>query len=263
MEESEFSPLLAPDIITTNTYSSAALQRRSSGPRDQRRFQRRSKIQPAATYRTPQRSPRVASTLAVPTQSNQHYSSVVQICASLPYQLLCIASPHCAPCCCLCCCLPCIRSSEFGVLERFGRFERILEPGMHAIKWPMERVAGRVSVRVQQLDVDCVCKSLDHVFLDVSVSIQFQANIHQLFQSFYSLSSPSRQLITHTLDVLRSTLPKMHLDDIFASHESIAFDLHRTLNGHMNQYGFMIQYALLTRIHPQDNVRQSMTEIAD
>ncbi len=132
---------------------------------------------------------------------------------------------------------------------------------MHAIKWPMERVAGRVSVRVQQLDVDCVCKSLDHVFLDVSVSIQFQANIHQLFQSFYSLSSPSRQLITHTLDVLRSTLPKMHLDDIFASQESIALDLHRTLNGHMNQYGFMIQYALLTRIHPQDNVRQSMNEI--
>ena len=133
---------------------------------------------------------------------------------------------------------------------------------MHVIKWPMFRVAGRVSVRVQQLDVDCVCKSLDHVFLNVSVSIQFQANIHELFQSFYSLSSPRRQLISHTLDVLRSTLPKMHLDDIFASQESIALDLHRSLNRHMNQYGFTIQYVLLTRIHPNDDhVRQSMNEI--
>jgi len=136
-----------------------------------------------------------------------------------------------------------------------------MKPGMHVIKWPMERVAGRVSVRIRQLDVDCVCKSWDHAFLNVSVSIQFQANVHQLFQSFYSLSSPSRQLISHTLDVLRSTLPTMSLDDIFASQESIALDLHRTLNGHMNQYGFTIQHALLTRIHPNDHVRQSMNEI--
>lgn len=272
--ESEKSPLLAPELTpltTTNTTYSSALQSRSGGPRSQRqrRFQRRSnKIRPiqkalstspppANNYR-PQRSSRAAS---IPTQSSQHYSSWVQICASLPYQLLCIASPHCAPCCCLCCCLPCIRSSEYGVLERFGKFDRIMKPGMHVIKWPMERVAGRVSVRIQQLDVDCVCKSFDHVFLHVSVSIQFQANIHQLFQSFYSLSSPTRQLISHTLDVLRSTLPKMSVDDIFASQESIALDLHRSLNGHMNQYGFTIQYALLTRIHPNDHVRQSMNEI--
>ena len=136
-----------------------------------------------------------------------------------------------------------------------------MKPGMHVIKWPMERVAGRVSVRQRQLDVNCLCKSLDHAFLDVSVAIQFQANIHELFQSFYSLSSPSRQMMSHALDVLRSTLPKMSLDDIFVSQESIALDLHRTLNGHMNQYGFIIQYVLLTRIHPNDHVRQSMNEI--
>ncbi len=136
-----------------------------------------------------------------------------------------------------------------------------MKPGIHVIKWPMERVAGRVSVRIKQLDIDCVCKSLDHTFLNVSVSIQFQANVHQISQSFYSLSSPNRQMISHTLDVLRSTLPKMTLDDIFASQESIALDLHRALNGHMNQYGFTIQYALLTRIHPNDRVRQSMNEI--
>eukprot|EP00573_Skeletonema_grethae_P002293 CAMPEP_0201687166 /NCGR_PEP_ID=MMETSP0578-20130828/1338_1 /ASSEMBLY_ACC=CAM_ASM_000663 /TAXON_ID=267565 /ORGANISM="Skeletonema grethea, Strain CCMP 1804" /LENGTH=286 /DNA_ID=CAMNT_0048171295 /DNA_START=532 /DNA_END=1392 /DNA_ORIENTATION=- len=136
-----------------------------------------------------------------------------------------------------------------------------MKPGMNVIKWPMERVAGRVSVRIKQLDVNCVCKSLDHAFLNVSVSIQFQANAHQIFQSFYSLSSPSRQMISHTLDVLRSTLPTMNLDDIFASQESIALDLHRTLNGHMNQYGYTIHYALLTRIHPNDHVRQSMNEI--
>jgi len=268
--ESEISPLLSAEVTstTTNAYASALHQSRRSGPRGQRRFQRRSKIQPlqktlstsppATNNYRPQRS---HVTTSVPTQSSQHYSSLVQICASLPYHLLCIASPLCPPCCCLCCCLPCIKTSEYGILERFGKFDRIMKPGMHVIKWPMERVAGRVSVRIRQLDVNCICKSLDHAFLNVSVTILFQANIHQLFQSFYSLSSPSRQLISHTLDVLRSTLPTMSLDDIFASQESIALDLHRTLNGHMNQYGFTIQNALLTRIQPNDHVRQSMNEI--
>ena len=129
------------------------------------------------------------------------------------------------------------------------------------IKWPMERVAGRVSVRMKQLDVDCICKSLDHVFLSVNVSIQFQANAHQIFQSFYSLASTNRMMVSHTLDLMRSTLPRMSLDDIFASYESIALDLLRTLNGHMNQYGFTIHHVLLTRIHPNDHVRHSMNEM--
>ena len=221
--ESEISPLLASEVASTtsaNAYNSA-LQSRRRVTRGQRRFHHRSKIQPLQKPLSAS-PPATVISYRPQNQNTNQFTSFVQICASLPYRLLCIASPQCAPCCCLCCCLPCMRTSEYGVLERFGKFERIMKPGMHVIKWPMERVAGRVSVRIKQLDVDCVCKSLDHTFLNVSVSIQFQANVHQIFQSFYSLSSPSRQMISHTLDVLRSTLPKMNLDDIFASQESIA-----------------------------------------
>jgi regulator of protease activity HflC (stomatin/prohibitin superfamily) len=53
--------------------------------------------------------------------------------------LLCFASPHCSPMCGLCCCLTCVSSSEYGVMQRFGKFDRFLHPGMHFVKWPMER----------------------------------------------------------------------------------------------------------------------------
>ncbi|KAL3784682.1 hypothetical protein ACHAWO_004897 [Cyclotella atomus] len=180
---------------------------------------------------------------------------------SLPYKLLCVASPHVPTCCGLCCCLTCIRTSEYGMLEQFGKFERVLDPGMHFILWPYEREAGRVSIRIRQLDLHCETKSKDHVFVTARLSIQYQAISHHLFESFYSLSSPNDQLTALTLDTLRSKLPQMDLDDIFSSYDDIAIDLHRTLNGAMNKYGFVIHHILLTQLQPNDHVRHSMNEI--
>ncbi len=99
------------------------------------------------------------------------------------------------------------------------------------------------------------------VFLNVHISIQFQADAHHLFESFYTLTSPTLQITSHALDTIRSTLPQMDLDDIFSSQESIALELHRSLNGAMNRYGFIIHHALLTRIHPNEHVKLSMNEM--
>lgn len=179
----------------------------------------------------------------------------------MPHRCLCFASPICSPVCGVCCCFTCIRTSEYGVLQRFGKFERMLHPGFHFMKWPMEREAGRISMRIRQLDLNCETKSKDHVFLRVHVSIQFQANSTHLFESFYSLTSPTRQLTTHTHDVIRSSLPQLNLDDIFSSQDSIALELHRSLNGVMNEYGFLIHHALITKIWPNEHVKESMNEM--
>mmetsp|Transcript_3628 Transcript_3628/g.7765 ORF Transcript_3628/g.7765 Transcript_3628/m.7765 type:complete len:487 (-) Transcript_3628:2745-4205(-) len=194
-------------------------------------------------------------------QSTSKTPNLSRLLVSLPYHLLCIASPYLPPCCGLCCCLTCIRTSEYGVLERFGKFERILEPGMHRLIWPMEREAGRISVRVRQIDLRCETKSRDHVFLNIHISIQYQADVNHLFESFYTLTSPTLQITSHALDTLRSTLPQMDLDDIFSSQESIALELHRSLNGTMNRYGYLIHHVLLTRIYPNEHVKISMNEM--
>ena len=99
------------------------------------------------------------------------------------------------------------------------------------------------------------------VFLRVHVSIQYQVNSTHLYESFYSLSSPIRQLTTHINDIIRSTLPQLDLDDIFSSQDSIAFELHHSLNGTMNQYGYVIHHSLITKINPNDHVKASMNEM--
>lgn len=129
------------------------------------------------------------------------------------------------------------------------------------MKWPMEREAGRISMRIKQLDIISETKSKDHVILRIHVSIQYQTNASHLFESFYSLSSPTRLLTTHTHDVVRSNLPQLELDDIFSSQDSIALELYRSLNGQLNQYGFIIHHALLTQIEPSERVKVSMNEM--
>ena len=99
------------------------------------------------------------------------------------------------------------------------------------------------------------------VILRVHVSIQYQTNSTHLFESFYSLTSPTRVLTTHIHDIIRSTLPQLDLDDIFSSQDSIALELHRSLNGNMNQYGYIIHHALITQIRPNEHVRHSMNEM--
>mmetsp|Transcript_8378 Transcript_8378/g.18111 ORF Transcript_8378/g.18111 Transcript_8378/m.18111 type:complete len:447 (-) Transcript_8378:36-1376(-) len=184
-----------------------------------------------------------------------------QTLVSLPHACCCFTNSACAPLCGLCCCVSCVRENQYGVLERFGSFERILRPGMHFLKWPMEREAGRIGMRIRQLDVDCETKSRDHVILHVRVSIQYQTNSTHLFESFYSLSSPVRMLTTHAHDILRSALPCKDLDDIFLDQDSVASELHRSLNGTMNEYGYIIHHALITEINPNGHVKASMNEM--
>jgi len=125
----------------------------------------------------------------------------------------------------------------------------------------MEREAGRISMRTKQLDINCETKSKDHVFLRLHVSIQYQINSTHLFESFYSMENPTRQLTTYVHDVIRSTLPQLELDDIFLSQDSIALELHRHLNSNMNQYGYIIHHTLITKIWPNDHVKASMNEM--
>lgn len=125
----------------------------------------------------------------------------------------------------------------------------------------MEREAGRISMRIRQLDVVCETKSKDHVIFRIHVSIQYQTNASHLFESFYSLSSPIRLLTTNIHDRIRSTLPQLELDDIFSSQESIALDLCHSLNDSMNSYGYIVHHSLITQIEPNERVKMSMNEM--
>ena len=122
-------------------------------------------------------------------------------------------------------------------------------------------MVGRMSYRVQQLDVRVETKTLDNVFLTAVVSIQFQILKEKAFEAFYALTDPRRQITAHVFDVLRSELPNLELDAVFEAKEDLAIAVKAALSETMTQYGYQILQCLITDLDPDQRVKNAMNEI--
>jgi len=66
---------------------------------------------------------------------------------------------------------------------------------------PHEQQVGRLSFRVQQLNVRVETKTLDNVFLEAVVSVQYQVLRDKCYEAFYELTNPVQQITAHVYDV--------------------------------------------------------------
>jgi len=158
-------------------------------------------------------------------------------------------------------CVVCIRTKEVGVLENLGEYNRFLEAGLHIVPWPLSGVSGSLSLRIQQLDVSCETKTKDNVFVQVQVSVQYRVIEQEAYNAYYRLSDPRGQIQSYVFDVVRSTVPKMELDQTFASKADIAQAVKGKLQAVMLQYGYEIMETLVTDLSPDHKVKSSMNEI--
>lgn len=158
-------------------------------------------------------------------------------------------------------CLVCIRTKEVGVVENLGEYNKLIEPGLHIVPWPLSGVSGRLSLRIQQLDVICETKTKDNVFVQVQCSVQFRVLSEEAYNAYYRLSDPRGQIQSYVFDVVRSTVPRMELDETFASKADIASAVKEKLSTVMLQYGYQIMEALVTDLAPDHKVKASMNEI--
>ena len=154
-----------------------------------------------------------------------------------------------------------VKQQSAAVIERFGKFISVRQSGLQ-IKIPIvDRVAGRLSLRVQQLDVVVETKTKDDVFVKVKVSVQFKVIKDKVYDAFYKLDFPQDQITSYVFDVVRAEVPKMILDDVFEKKDDIAIAVKSELNDAMINYGFDIIKTLVTDIDPDAQVKESMNRI--
>jgi len=154
-----------------------------------------------------------------------------------------------------------VRQQTAAIVERFGKFVSVRQSGLQ-IKIPIiDRVAGRVSLRVQQLDVVVETKTKDDVFVKIKVSVQYKVIKDKVFDAFYKLDFPHDQITSYVFDVVRAEVPKMILDDVFEKKDDVAIAVKSELNDSMLNYGFDIIKTLVTDIDPDAQVKDSMNRI--
>jgi len=154
-----------------------------------------------------------------------------------------------------------VKQQTAAIIERFGKFHSIRQSGLH-LKIPLvDKVAGRLSLKIQQLDVIVETKTLDDVFVKLKVSVQYKVINEKVYDAFYKLDYPHEQITSYVFDVVRAEVPKMKLDDVFVKKDDIALAVKAELNDAMADYGFDIIRTLVTDIDPDPQVKIAMNRI--
>jgi regulator of protease activity HflC (stomatin/prohibitin superfamily) len=154
-----------------------------------------------------------------------------------------------------------VKQQTAAIVERFGRFTGVRQSGLQ-LKIPIvDRVAGKLTLRIQQLDVVVETKTKDDVFVKVKVSVQYKVIKEKVYEAFYKLDYPQDQITSYVFDVVRAEVPKMILDDVFEKKDDIAIAVKGELNDAMINYGFDIIKTLVTDIDPDSQVKDSMNRI--
>lgn len=154
-----------------------------------------------------------------------------------------------------------VKQQTAVIIERFGKFQSTRFAGLQ-LKIPfIDKIAGKLSLKIQQLDVVVETKTKDDVFVKIKVSVQSQIIKDQVYDAFYRLDNPGIQITSYVFDVVRAEVPKLRLDDVFEKKDDIAIAVKGELQEAMNTYGYDIIKTLVTDIDPDEQVKHAMNRI--
>jgi regulator of protease activity HflC (stomatin/prohibitin superfamily) len=154
-----------------------------------------------------------------------------------------------------------VNTAQVAVIQRFGRFLRVAEAGLNW-KWPiLDAIAGKVSLRVNQINLTMETKTKDNVFVTIPISVQNRVRPDKVFDAFYKLSNPVEQIQSYVEQVILGHVPGMTLDEVFASQSGIAAAVKQELDADMAGFGYEIVNVLVTDIVPDAKVKSAMNDI--
>ena len=154
-----------------------------------------------------------------------------------------------------------VKEASAAVIERFGKFQSVRTSGLSLMIPFIDNKTSIVNLRVQQLDVTIETKTLDNVFVNLQVSVQYQVRREYVKEAYYSLENAKNQIASYVFDDVRAEVPKLELDDVFAKKEDIAVAVQANISESMAEYGYKIIKALITDIDPDHKVKDAMNRI--
>ena len=155
-----------------------------------------------------------------------------------------------------------VKQQSVAIIERFGRYEKISNSGIHMrAPFGIDKIAARVQLRLLQSEIIVETKTQDNVFVTMNVATQYRVNENNVTDAYYKLMRPEAQIKSYIEDALRSSVPKLTLDELFEKKDEIALEVQRQVAEEMSTYGYIIVKTLITKVEPDAEVKQCMNEI--
>lgn len=155
-----------------------------------------------------------------------------------------------------------VRQQTVVIIERFGKYQTISGSGIHVrLPFGIDKIAARIQLRLLQSEIVVETKTKDNVFVTLNVATQYRVNEQNVTDAYYKLMRPEAQIKSYIEDALRSSVPKLTLDELFEKKDEIALEVQHQVAEEMSTYGYVIVKTLITKVEPDAEVKQSMNEI--
>ncbi|WP_423215216.1 SPFH domain-containing protein [Streptococcus equinus] len=155
-----------------------------------------------------------------------------------------------------------VRQQTVAIIERFGKYQTTSTSGIHVrLPFGIDKIAARIQLRLLQSEIVVETKTKDNVFVTLNVATQYRVNEQNVTDAYYKLMSPEAQIKSYIEDALRSSVPKLTLDELFEKKDEIALEVQHQVAEEMSTYGYIIVKTLITKVEPDAEVKQSMNEI--
>lgn len=155
-----------------------------------------------------------------------------------------------------------VRQQSVAIIERFGKYQKLSNSGIYLrLPFGIDHIAARVQLRLLQSEIVVETKTQDNVFVMMNVATQYRVNENNVTDAYYKLIRPEAQIKSYIEDALRSSVPKLTLDELFEKKDEIALEVQKQVAEEMSTYGYIIVKTLITKVEPDAEVKQSMNEI--
>ena len=155
-----------------------------------------------------------------------------------------------------------VRQQTVVIIERFGKYQTASGSGIHVrLPFGIDKIAARIQLRLLQSEIIVETKTKDNVFVTLNVATQYRVNEQNVTDAYYKLMRPEAQIKSYIEDALRSSVPKLTLDELFEKKDEIALEVQHQVAEEMSTYGYIIVKTLITKVEPDAEVKQSMNEI--
>ncbi|HEL1933808.1 TPA: SPFH domain-containing protein [Streptococcus suis] len=155
-----------------------------------------------------------------------------------------------------------VKQQTVAIIERFGKYQKTSTSGINfKIPFGVDVIAARIQLRMLQSEIVVETKTQDNVFVTMNVATQYRVNENNVTDAYYKLMHPEAQIKSYIEDALRSSVPKLTLDELFEKKDEIALEVQKQVAEEMSTYGYVIAKTLITKVEPDAEVKQSMNEI--
>ncbi len=150
-------------------------------------------------------------------------------------------------------------SSRSMLVERLGKYNRQLKPGLSLVLPGVERVVSHESLKERVLDIPPQqCITRDNVSIEVDAVVYWQLLEHP--RAYYAVDNLQAAMVNLVLTQIRAEMGKLDLDQTFTTRQEVNEVLLRELDQATDPWGVKVTRVEMRDIQPSKGVKQAMEQ---